>query len=213
MNSKKQNAVLSVSRLLSFLVALLFVIQAPAILASDPPENVRVEDGLLRWDPMEGAISYNIYAFAFAVNGNGFYVSTVSDVTEFQPTFPALYTVVAYYGGNPEVFSDVNAADLVEAGDGPRLSNQEIAQLLNFGTSTNRTSEIRTNRCDNLFAGESCTVMCEANSNAIAAGGACRADSAIVLHQQSIDGGYVCLATADAGFVEVDAVCLFPETF
>ena len=39
--------------------------------------NIRFEDGLLVWDEVDGAISYNVYALNAPVNGNGFYVGTV----------------------------------------------------------------------------------------------------------------------------------------
>ncbi len=213
MNNKEQNTILSLSKILSVLVALFFVLQTPAVLASDPPENVRAEDGLLRWDSVDGAISYNIYALPLPVNGNGFYVTTVTDETEFQPTFRAFYSVVAFFGGSPAVFSDITAVDLVEVGEGPLLSGQQIRELLDFGIPVRRISEIRTNRCTNLSAGQSCTATCDASSNSIASGGACRADAAIVLHQQAVNGGYMCLATADTAYVEADAVCLFPDNF
>jgi len=193
------------------LVALFFAFQMPVLFASDPPENIRIEDDLLRWDPVEGAISYNIYATTTPVNGNGFYVTTVVDGTEFQPTFPSLYTVVSFFGGTPEEFSDVDAGEFVQFGDDPILTSAELFELLFPPVEQN--SEVRTNRCTDIGSGQSCAVMCDADASWVATGGACRADSPIVLHQRAIGGGYECLATDETAYVEVDVICLRPEGF
>ncbi len=215
---KKRN--LSISNITGALIALLLVLQSPVSLANDPPQNIRFEGGLLVWDTVDGAVSYNVYALSAPVNGSGFYVDTVEDVTEYQTTFNGFYTVVAFFGGTPQEFSAITDAEIVDGGDGPRITgSRELFELLGPDpvieepNTDFRLSEVRTNRCTNMFAGESCAVMCDANVVSIATGGACRAASGIVLHERAIAGGYECLATADTDYVEVDAICLFPGNF
>ena len=216
---------LSISNIAAALIAMLLILQSPHLLASDPPENIRFEDGLLRWDAVDGAISYNIYALSSPVNGNGFYVTTVEDALEYQTTFSGFYTVVAFFGGAPEQFSAITDSELVEGGDGPLLGFDELAAQFfsapatDSGSTGDSTillgllSEVRTNRCTDVITGEGCAVMCDDDEVSIATGGACRADSAIILHGRATNRGYECLATADAAYVEVDAICLFPDNF
>jgi len=226
MAEKMKKSYVSISNIACALVAMLLILQSPHLLASDPPENIRFEDGLLRWDAVDDALSYNVYALNAPVNGNGFYVTTVEDALEFQTTFSGFYTVVAFFGGMPEEFSAITDSEIVEGGDGPLLNNDELSALFTPAPATGNgstgsgsfllglLSEVRTNRCTNVISGEGCAVQCDdIDEVSIATGGACRADSAIILHGRASIGGYECLATADAAYVEVDAICLFPDNF
>ena len=73
MAKEMKNTYVSMSKIAGALVAMLLIIQSPHLLAEDPPENIRFEDGVLRWDAVDDAISYNIYVLSAPVNGNGFY--------------------------------------------------------------------------------------------------------------------------------------------
>ncbi len=208
MNSKIKYTGFSWKRIPVVLAAVLLVFQVTSSFAADSPENVRIEDGVLLWDPVDGAVSYNIYATTTLVNGNGYYVATVLNETEFQPTFKALYTVVAFYGGTPAVYSDIDAGQYVQWGDDPILTGEEIFALLM--PTMERNSEIRTNRCTDVSAWQGCTAMCDTSRNWVASGGACRAEGQIILHQRTKNGGYECLATSGTAYVETDVICLKP---
>jgi len=63
-----------------------------------------------------------------------------------------------------------------------------------------------TNRCSELVAGAVCTATCSASS--IPTGGACRADTGVVIHQRALPAGYQCITQLDTSFMEADVFCM-----
>ena len=181
------------------LFAVLCLGQAGAALAVDPPENIRLEDGLLKWDPVEDAVNYNVYFLTgpvVDVTVTPRYVGTVDGPREFLPPMDGFYTVVTV--GIAE-FSDVADGGTVAVtgrGDGPST------------VTVNDALQIRSVRCENVVAGGACESQCPLASRINPTGGACRADAGVVLHQRALINGFECVSQSDTSFVEVDVYCL-----
>jgi len=174
-----------------------------SIFAADPPENIRLEDNVLRWDPVENAVNYNVYLLSGPVVDNSVtprYAATVNSVLEFRPTMDGFYTVVSVVlGDNGLEFSNVADGVTVAfsgSGEGPTI------------VTINNALEIRTVRCDDVVAGGSCESQCSLASRSNPTGGACRADTGVVLHQRARINGFECISQSDTSFVEVDVYCL-----
>ena len=171
-----------------------------SVFAVDPPENIRLEDGIILWDPVEDAVNYNVYLLTGPVVDNTVtprYVTTVEDVLEFRPTVNGFYTIVTVGVGDDGLeFSDV--ADGVTVALSGLEENPPAVTIGNV-------LEIRTVRCENVVAGGSCESQC---SFSLSTGGACRADAGVVLHQRALSSGYECISQNDTSFVEADAYCL-----
>jgi len=187
------------------LIMALMPLTAAAQEALPPVENVRIENGLVVWDPQAPPVEnfgvvYNIYrVFPAAVNrsGNGVnaqFIATVSNTTEFQPALSGDYIVIA---ASNRLFSRIDEATFVSFVEGVDGFS---------GLSVQSRYEIRTNRCDNLVSGQSCLSACDASH--IPTGGACRTNGAVVLHQRARFNGFECITTADVSFVETDVFCL-----
>lgn len=184
--------------MLALLPALLFSGHAFAV---DAPGNIRVEQNMLLWDDVDGASKYNIYFFNSSATGaNGDFVTTVADGTEFELSMAGFYTVVTITPSGE--YSALDAVSRVEYnGDG----NEPFDP---FGPSA--PSEIRTQRCDNVVAGSSCTAKCVRQNNHAATGGACRANTGTVIHHRALQSGFECIAQNDTSFVEADVYCRRP---
>jgi len=174
-----------------------------SVFAVDPPENIRLEDNVLRWDPVENAVNYNVYFLTGPVVDNSvtpLYAATVDSVLEFRPTMDGFYTVVTVAVGDSGLeFSNVADGETVAftgAGMGP------------VTVSINNALQIRTMRCDNVVAGGSCESQCPLASRINPTGGACRADTGVVLHQRARTNGFECISQSDTSFVEADVYCL-----
>lgn len=174
-----------------------------------PVENVRVENNLLVWDPLlvltpDGYdTNYNIYLrggqFPGAFGNYGIYVATVVGKTEFRPTLNGQYSVVASsFPDGIHRFSRLSDASIVDFAYDTDTTPE---------FTTERFNEIRTNRCTDLSAGQSCSVACGASHSKHATGGACRAGSAVIVHQRARYDGYECITTSDTSYVEVDVFC------
>lgn len=174
-----------------------------SVFAVDPPENIRLEDNVLRWDSVENAVNYNVYFLSGPVVDNSvspLYAATIDSVLEFRPILDGFYTVVTVaVGDNGLEFSDVADGQTVAftgSGEGPQI------------VTINSALEIRTVRCDNVVAGGSCESQCPLASRINPTGGACRADAGVVLHQRAGFNGFECISQNDTSFVEVDVYCL-----
>lgn len=174
-----------------------------SVFAVDPPDNIRLEDDVLRWDPVEGAVNYNVYLLSGPVVDNTVtpqYAATVDSVLEFRPTLDGFYTVVSVAVGNNGLeFSNVADGETVAftgSGVGPTI------------VTINSALKIHTVRCDNVVAGGSCESQCSLASRINPTGGACRADAGVVLHQRARINGFECISQNDTSFVEVDVYCL-----
>ena len=176
---------------------------AGSVLAVDPPENVRLEDNVLRWDPVANAINYNIYLLSGPVVDNSvspLYVATVDNVLEFSPTMEGFYTVVAVVAGDMGLeFSNVADSGTVA------VTGSFVAPTI---VEVNRVLNIRSVRCDNVVAGGTCESQCAFTARSNPTGGACRADAGVVLHQRALINGFECISQSDTSFVEVDVYCL-----
>lgn len=176
---------------------------AGSAFAVDPPENIRLEDNVLRWDPVANAVNYNVYFLSGPVvdtTVSPLYAATVSDILEFRPTMDGFYTVVTVaLGDNGLEFSDVADGETVAfsgTGQGPTT------------VTINNALQIRTMRCENVVAGGSCESQCPLPSRINPTGGACRADAGVVLHQRARINGFECISQSDTSFVEADVYCL-----
>lgn len=190
-------------RTVILLLAVLSFGYAGGVFAVDPPENIRLENDILRWDPVENAVNYNVYLLSGPVVDNSVspqYAATVDNVLEFLPTLDGYYTVVTVVVGNNGLeFSDVADGGTVAfsgSGEGPTV------------VTINSALEIRTVRCDNVVASGSCESQCSLASRRNPTGGACRADAGVVLHQRARINGFECISQNDTSFVEVDVYCL-----
>ncbi len=139
---------------------------------------------------------YNIYIrYGQSSDATGGYIATVHGITEFRPSLDGYYSVVAGYSGR---FSNLSDAAIVHY-----KSDIDTTP----GLTTERFYEIRTNRCTDISAGQSCSVLCGAPRQKNVTGGACRADGAVIVHQRARYDGYECIATSDTNYVEVDVFC------
>ena len=191
------------SRLVILSLAVISLGHAGSVFAVDPPENIRLEDNVLRWDPVENAVNYNIYLLSGPVVDNTvtpLYAATVENPLEFRPTMEGFYTVVTVALGDTGLeFSNVADGETVAfsgSGEGARI------------VTINDALEIRTVRCDNVVAGGACESQCPLPSRINPTGGACRADTGVVLHQRALINGFECISQSDTSFVEVDVYCL-----
>ena len=190
-------------RMATLLFAVLCLGQAGAALAVDPPENIRLEDGRLRWDPVANAVNYNVYFLSgpvVDVSVTPRYAGTVGEAREFSPFMDGFYTVVTV-GVGPDglEYSDVADGETVAVtgmGDGPST------------VTVNDALQIRSVRCDDVVAGGACDSQCPLASRINPMGGACRADAGVVLHQRALVNGFECISQSDTSFVEVDVYCL-----
>jgi len=179
-----------------------------AAYAVDPPSNIRIENSLLMWDNVpQSSNIYNIYFIDAPVvdyRVSPRYITTVTGENQFRPSTPGYYTVVTVAYNNRQEFSNVADGEIVYfAGAEDRPSS----------VSRNQFSELKTQRCDNMVAGGSCSVQCSNRTRRIPTGGACRADAGVVLHQRARQDGYECLSQQDSSFVEVDVYCLDTTNF
>ena len=99
-----------------------------SVFAVDPPENIRLEDNVLRWDSVENAVNYNVYFLSGPVVDNSvspLYAATIDSVLEFRPILDGFYTVVTVaVGDNGLEFSDVADGQTVAftgSGEGPQI--------------------------------------------------------------------------------------------
>lgn len=171
--------------------------------AVDAPENIRLEDGVLRWDPVENAVNYNIYLLSGPVVNNSVsprYAATVENPLEYSPIFDGFYTVVTVATGD-------NGLEFSNVADGGTVAFTGVAGGPTIVT-VNSVLEIRTMRCDNIVAGGTCASQCAFVSRSNPTGGACRADTGVVLHQRALINGYECISQQDTSFVETDVYCL-----
>ena len=191
-------------RITALLFAVLCLGHAGGALAVDPPQNIRLEDGLLRWDPVANAVNYNVYFLSgpvVDVSVTPQYAGTVGDeAREFLPFMDGFYTVVTV-GTGPDglEYSDVADGETVAVsgmGDGPST------------VTVNDALQIRSVRCDDVVAGGACDSQCPLASRINPMGGACRADAGVVLHQRALINGFECISQTDTSFVEVDVYCL-----
>ena len=190
-------------RITTLLFAVLCLGHAGAALAVDPPGNIRLEDGLLRWDPVENAVNYNVYFLSgpvVDVTVTPRYAGTVGEAREFPPFMDGFYTVVTVGVESGELaYSDVADGGTVAVtglGDGPST------------VIVNDALQIRSARCDGVVAGGACESRCPLASRINPMGGACRADAGVVLHQRASINGFECISQSDTSFVEVDVYCL-----
>jgi len=190
-------------RTVILLLAVFSLWHTGSVFAVEPPENIRLEDNVLRWDPVENAVNYNVYFLSGPVVDNTvtpLYAATVDNVLEFRPTMDGFYTVVTVVGGdNGLQFSNVADGMTVAftgSGTGPTI------------VTINSALEIRSVRCDNIVAGGSCESQCPLASRINPTGGACRADAGVVLHQRAGVNGFECISQSDTSFVEVDVYCM-----
>ena len=171
--------------------------------AVDAPENIRLEGDVIRWDPVENAVNYNVYFLTRPVvdtRVSPMYVATVDNALEFTLTLEGFYTVVTVAMGDSGLeFSDV--------ADGATVSFNGSGNVPNVVT-INNVLQIRTTRCDNVVAGGSCESQCSFASRSNPTGGACRADTGVVLHQRAGTNGFECISQNDTSFVEADVYCL-----
>jgi len=185
---------------LLLLVVVLFPIQGLAQEALPPVENVRVENGTIVWEPPENIIDiignrrlvYNIYR---SNPSSTIFVATVTNSLEFRPSLSDNYLIVASDSGTR--FSPIDEATVVSFSI-DTTPQPALTTLSNY--------EIRTNRCTDLVAGESCAVSCGGNLRT-PTGGACRAEGTVIVHQRARHDGYECLTTADTLYVEADVFC------
>jgi len=161
----------------------------PALLISghayavDAPANIRVEQNTLLWDGVAGASKYNIYFFASSSTGaNGDFITTVVDTNEFEPGMAGFYTVVTVTPDGE--YSALNAGARVEFnfGDEPEPDPDTDKPI----------SEIRTQQCENVVAGSTCTAQCAMSGDYLATGGACRADTGTVIHHRALQTDVYC---------------------
>lgn len=190
-------------RTIIILLAVFSLGHSGSIFAVDPPENIRLEDNVLSWDPVENAVNYNVYLLSGPVvdaSVTPLYVATVDNVLEFSPTMDGYYTVVSVVLGDSGLeFSNVADGATVAftgLGEGPTI------------VTINNDLEISTVRCDNVVAGGSCESQCALQSRRNPTGGACRADTGVVLHQRALINGFECISQNDTSFVEVDVYCM-----
>lgn len=190
-------------RTIILLLAVFSFVYAGSVFAVEPPDNIRLEDNVLRWDPVENAVNYNVYFLSGPVVDNTvspLYAATVDSVLEFRPTMDGFYTVVTVAVGDDGLeFSNVADGVTVAftgSGDGP------------VTVTINNALQIRSVRCDNVVAGGSCESQCPLASRINPTGGACRADAGVVLHQRAGINGFACISQNDTSFVEVDVYCL-----
>ena len=190
-------------RVLILLLAVVSFGYAGSVIAVDPPGNIRLEDNVLRWDPVTNAVNYNVYFLTGPVVDTTVsprYAATVDNILEFRPTMDGFYTVVTVAVGDSGLeFSNVADGATVAVtglGDGPAT------------VRINNALQIRTVRCENVVAGDSCESQCPLASRINPTGGACRADAGVVLHQRAGINGYECISQTDTSFVEVDVYCL-----
>lgn len=176
-----------------------------SVFAVDPPQNIRIENNVLLWDEVENAVNYNIYFLDGPVVDNTqtpLYLETVDVGLEFNPnpTTDGFYTVVVVVvGDNGLEFSDVADGVVV-----PFTGSSENVTTVTI----NNLHEIRSTRCDNVVAGGSCESRCSIGDRRVPTGGACRADTGVVLHQRALSDGFECISQNDTSFVEVDVYCL-----
>lgn len=197
------NVFTSSQRPIILLLSVLCLGNAGSVFAVDPPENIRLEDNVLRWDPVENAINYNVYLLTGPVVDNTvtpLYAATVDTVLEYSPTMEGYYTVVTVaLGDNGLEFSNVAdgvTVDFTGTGVGPEI------------VTINSALNIRSVRCNGVVAGGSCESQCPFQSRSNPTGGACRADAGVVLHQRALINGYECISQSDTSYVEVDVYCL-----
>ena len=190
-------------RTIILLLAVVSLGHTGSVLAVDPPENIRLENNVLLWDPVENAVNYNVYFLSGPVvdtTVSPLYAATVTNVLEFSPTMNGFYTVVTVaLGDNGLEFSNVADGGTV-AFNGPENGPTIV--------TINSALEIRTVRCDNVVAGGSCESQCPLPSRINPTGGACRADAGVVLHQRAKINGFECISQNDTSFVEADVYCL-----
>lgn len=194
---------LSRQRAIMLSLAVFSLAYTGSVFAVDPPENIRLEDNVLRWDPVANAVNYNVYFLSGPVvdsTVSPLYATTVSDILEFRPTMDGFYTVVTVaLGDNGLEFSDVADGETVA------FSGTEQGPTT---VTINNALQIRTMRCDNVVAGGSCESQCPLPSRINPTGGACRADTGVVLHQRALINGFECISQSDTSFVEADVYCL-----
>ena len=190
-------------RTIILLLAVLSSGYTGSVFAVDPPENIRLEDNVLRWDPVENAVNYNVYLLSGPVVDTTVtprYAATVDNVLEFSPTMEGFYTVVSVVVGD-------NGLEFSNVADGVTVAFNGSAEGPTIVT-INNALEIRTVHCDNVVAGGSCESQCSLASRINPTGGACRADVGVVLHQRARINGFECISQSDTSFVEVDVYCL-----
>lgn len=167
-----------------------------------PVQNVRVENGLIIWDEQteiqtiigNRRLVFNIYrVFPASTRNIASYIATISNNREFRPSVEGDYVVIA--SDSSSRFSRIDEATVVRF----------FTEAINLTGIVRQSSyEVRTNRCTDVNAGQSCIVAC---GFGLPTGGACRADGPTVLHARARNNGYECIATADTQFVETDVFC------
>lgn len=195
-------------RTIILLLAVFSLGHTGSVFAVDPPQNIRLENNVLRWDATDNGAKYNIYFLSGPVVNNGVtpvYVTTITNVLEFRPTTDGFYTVVTVVAGN-------NGSEYSDVADGGTVAFNGAEEETET-VSSNTRMEIRSLRCDNVVAGGSCENQCSFTNGRVPTGGACRADAGVVLHQRARTSGFECIAQNDTSFVEVDVYCLRTSNF
>lgn len=193
-------------RKIVLLLAVFSLGHAGSVFAINPPENIRLEDNVLRWDAVEDAANYNVYYLSGPVVDNSVtprYVATVGNVREFRPTTDGFYTIVTVANNGLEFSNVADGASV--AFDASGDSSPPVSSF--------RLVEVRSVRCDNVVSGGTCESQCSFAAISVPTGGACRADAGVVLHQRAQRNGFQCISQNDTSFVEVDVYCLNYNNF
>ncbi len=181
----------------ALLPALLFSGHAQAV---EPPANIRLEQNVLMWDAVDSVSKFDIYLLTnLGPNANGDYVATVVDANEYTLSSPGIYTVVSATDNGEYSTLDSSGRAVFD------VDNNESETV-----ADNPVSEIRTQRCVNAVAGETCTAQCRTQAGYSATGGACRADTGTVIHHRALQAAFQCIVQNDTFFVETDIYCRRP---
>lgn len=165
------------------------------------PTNVYIEDNLLRWDPVDGALGYNIYYWHPRYSS---YITTVLDATEYRMDTEGTYVVVVSFPGN--TFSAIESAS-ARATFSHQTQNSDIGQ--NETINAGKFTLLRSNSCTNQAAGDVCAVACDANPGQVATGGACYSTDGAQLQSRGTFEGYTCETNEASVEVQVQVYCLY----
>lgn len=174
------------------------------------PENVRIENGVLMWEPVPGAGGYNILfnardvtSFVFLRGMN--YLDTVIGSTEYNVTQVGTYQVIAF-NENSSLFSPTN-----EQGDAYyNPNNESVGQPTSF--LERNLMQVRSETCENVDAGGSCRAVCPLEHD-IATGGACSTSDIIEADATATTISYQCTVPLFSGFVTAHVYCLNTAVF
>ncbi len=174
------------------------------------PENVRIEDGVLRWNAVPEAGGYNILFNARDVRGffnlrNMNYLDTVIDATEYNVTQVGTYQVIAF-NENASLFSPtINQGDAYYNPDDLNVGQPTSILEMNL-------MQVRSVTCENVEPGGSCRAVCPLEHD-IATGGACSTSDIIEADATATTISYQCTVPLFSGFVTAQVYCLNSAVF